>query len=155
MVGEEVEAARSVTNSLQLPMGVGVAGVRLLVTPLGHAVLGDALSSVSHWGKCVLGCKEFSMAAASPFSSPLPNNGTLSLLWLRTFSWVPSAMAFHFPALSVPLLPPKAALLPSALGCLHTTNSSPLPGTDLQSLKSHCQPPPELLRLWCLHQCFR
>ena len=57
---------------------------------------------------CKLGHKEFSMAVACPFSSPLPNNGTLSLLWVQTFSWVPSAMAFHSPALSVPPTPSSA-----------------------------------------------
>ena len=39
----------------------------------------------------------------TPPSLILPNNGTFSLLQVWTFSWVPSAMAFHIPALSVPL----------------------------------------------------
>ena len=52
-----------------------------------------------------LGCKEYSMAAR-PSSSPLPNTGALSLLWVQTFSQVPSAVAFHTPGLSVPLPQP-------------------------------------------------
>ena len=31
---------------------------------------------------------------AHSFSSPLPNYGTLSFLWVQTFSQVPSAMGF-------------------------------------------------------------
>ena len=38
-------------------------------------------------------------------SPPLLNNGALSLMWVQTFSRVPSVVAFHTPALSV-LLPP-------------------------------------------------
>ena len=45
---------------------------------------------------------------ACPSSSPLANNGALSLLSVWTFSWVPSAVAYHSPALSV-LLPLPAA----------------------------------------------
>ena len=44
--------------------------------------------------------------AARPCSSPLPNNGTLSLLWVWTFSQFPSAMVFHSPALSILPFPP-------------------------------------------------
>ena len=50
-----------------------------------------------------LGHKEFSVVVACPISSPLPNDGALSLLWVWTFSRVPSAVAFHSPALRVPL----------------------------------------------------
>ena len=50
------------------------------------------------------------MVVACPFSSPLPNNGALSLQWVRTFCQVPSAVAFHSPALSVPLPPPTVHL---------------------------------------------
>ena len=39
-------------------------------------------------------------------SFPLPNTGTLSLLWVQIFSHVPSVVAFYSPALSV-LLPPS------------------------------------------------
>ena len=46
------------------------------------------------------------MVVACTFSSPLFNNGNLSLLWVWTFSQVPSAMALHSPALSVPLSQP-------------------------------------------------
>ena len=52
---------------------------------------------------CMLGHKVSSMAAHLS-SSPLPNNGSLSLFGVWTFSRVPSAMAFHSPALSL-LLP--------------------------------------------------
>ena len=38
-------------------------------------------------------------------SSLLPRTGALSLLWVQTF-WVPSAVAFHSPALSILLPPP-------------------------------------------------
>ena len=84
--------------------------------------------------------------AAHP-SSPLPNNGALSLLWVWNFSWVPSAVSFHSPALII--------LLPSPLGCLHVANPRLLTGTDLQSLHFSTQPPPKHLRLWCLCQWFR
>ena len=62
-------------------------------------------------------------------------------------SWVPSDMAFPSPAHGTLLLSPS--------GCPHTTNPSPLPGNDLQSLSLSTQPPPEHLRLWCLCQWFR
>ena len=66
------------------------------------------LSSLRSSGQvCTLGPKEFSMAAC-PSSSPLPNSGGLPLLQVWTYSWVPSAMAFNSPALSVPLPPPAA-----------------------------------------------
>ena len=102
---------------------------------------------------CKHGQKEFSMVVACPFS-PLPNNGALSLLWVWTFSQVPSTVAFHSPALSVQL-PLAAAHCSLDSGCLHTASPSPLPGTDVQSLGLSTQPPPELLRLWCLSQWFR
>lgn len=54
----------------------------------------------------MLGHKEFSMVLAHPFSSLCPSNGTLCLLWVWTFSHVPSALAFHTPAL-VYHLPPS------------------------------------------------
>ena len=38
----------------------------------------------------------------------------------------------------------------SPLGCLHITNPSPLPGTDLQSLSFSTQSLPKHLKLWCL-----
>ena len=49
--------------------------------PTGQgAVLGKLHPLQSCRGKaCTLGQKEFSMAVASPSSSPLPNNGSLSL----------------------------------------------------------------------------
>ena len=46
-------------------------------------------------------------------------------------------------------------MLPRLLVCLHTTNPSPIPRTDLWILSLSAQPPLELLRLWCLHQWFR
>ena len=51
--------------------------------------------------------------------------------------------------------PTQGTLLLSLLGCVHTTNPSPLLGTDLQSLNLSTQPPPKCLRLWCLCQWFR
>ena len=47
--------------------------------------------------------------AAHPSSSPLPNTGALSLLWIRLFLLVLSDVAFHSSALSV-LLPPPMTL---------------------------------------------
>ena len=44
--------------------------------------------------------------AAHPSFSPLPNNGALSLLWVQTFSKLPSVMSFHSPALSMSLPQP-------------------------------------------------
>ena len=88
-------------------------GARLLrfawvgVLRLGCSALCNGGGRVS-----MLGHKESSMTVACLFSSPLPNNGALSLLWVWTLSWVPSAMAFHFPALSLWLpLPVGAPLL--------------------------------------------
>ena len=43
---------------------------------------------------------------ACPSSSPLPNTGVLSLMWVQTFSQVLSVVAFHSPALSILLPPP-------------------------------------------------
>ena len=59
---------------------------------------------------------------AYPSSSPFPNNCTLSLLWVGTFSWVPSAVAFHSPALSVllPLPSVHRSLFPKAVSTLTT-----------------------------------
>ena len=71
------------------------------------------------------------------------------LSYLRTFSQVPSALASPSSAHGI-LLPTHGTLLLSPLGCLHTANPSPLPGTDLQSLSLSAQPPPECFRLWCL-----
>ena len=64
----------------------------------------------------MLGCKVYSMVAF-PSSSPLCNSGALSLLLVWTFSWVPSVVAFHSPALSI-LLPPLGTrhfLVPQAV----------------------------------------
>ena len=47
-----------------------------------------------------LGHKEYSMVA-HPSSPPLHNNDMLSLLWVWTFSWVPSVVAFHSLALII------------------------------------------------------
>ena len=44
-------------------------------------------------GMCMLWGKEFPMAAL-PSSYPLPNNGALPVLWVQTFSEIPSAVAF-------------------------------------------------------------
>ena len=38
---------------------------------------------------------------AHPSSPPLHNNDMLSLLWVWTFSWVPSVVAFHSLALII------------------------------------------------------
>ena len=59
---------------------------------------------------------------ARPSSSPLLNTGALSLLWVHTFSQVPSVVAFHSPALSV-LLPSPAMysfLVPQSVSTLPT-----------------------------------
>ena len=75
-----------------------------------------------------------------PFSSPLPINGALPLLWAQTSSRVPSGVASHSPARGTAHLSPS--------GCRHTATPSPLPGTHLRSLSLSAQPPPEHLRLW-------
>ena len=49
---------------------------------------------------CSLRYKEYTMVA-HPSSFPLPNTGTLSLLWVQTFSQIPSVVSFHSPALDV------------------------------------------------------
>ena len=64
-------------------------------------------------------------------------------LWLST----PQPLVYHFPH--------PWCTAPRLLGCLHTSNTSPLPGNDLWSLSLITQPPPKLLRLWCLRQWFR
>ena len=94
------------------------------------------------------------MVVAHPFSSPLLNNDTLSLLWVWTFLCVSSAVAFHSPALSY-CPRTHSALLPIPLGCLHTANPSPLLQNDLQSLNLSTQPQLEPFSLWCLCQWFR
>ena len=90
-----------------------------------------------------------------PLLLPLPNSGASSLLWVQTFSRVPSAVAFHSPALCVLLPPPMTYHFLVTSGCLHTANPSLLPGTNLWSLGLGAQPPPEHLSFWCLHQWFR
>ena len=91
----------------------GWGAARIATSPL-PSLGGGAVPGILHplpWGWASanhLGCKEFSMVVACPFSSPLCNNGALSLLWVLIFSYDPSAVAFHSPALSVPLLPPMA-----------------------------------------------
>ena len=79
----------------------------------------ESLLSASWWQVHLLGCKEYSLAA-HPFSSPLPNTGTLSLLWVEIFSQVPSVVAFHSAALSILLLPPMmhCFLVPQAVSTL-------------------------------------
>ena len=67
-------------------------------------VLGMLCSLLAGRQAHMLEDKDYSMAALS--SSPLPNNGALSLLRFPTFSQVPSVMAFHSPAYSVSLSPP-------------------------------------------------
>ena len=54
---------------------------------------------------------------ACPSFSPLPKTSTLSLLWVQTFSQVPSVVAFHSPVLSLLLPPPTTHhfLLPQAV----------------------------------------
>ena len=66
-----------------------------------------------------------------------PNNGTLVLLQVQTSSQVHAA----------PQPLKHYSLAPS--GCLHTTNHSSCPGTDLQILSLSAQPLPEHLMLWC------
>ena len=82
--------------------------------------------------------------AACPSSSPLHDSSALPLLWVRTFSRVPSAMAFHSLAFSVPH-PHQQHTIPHPLGCLHSANPSLLPGTDLWSLSLSAKPPPSIL----------
>ena len=54
----------------------------------------EVFSSLQSSGqRCILGSKEFFMAACP--SCPLPNSGALPLLWVWPFFWIPSAMAFH------------------------------------------------------------
>ena len=81
--------------------------------------------------------------------------------WHHVSSAVPDLLlgslscSFPFSSPYLTASPSHSALLPSPLGCLHTPNTSPLPGTDLQSLSLAAQPPPKHLRLWCLCQWFR
>ena len=89
---------------------------------------------------CMLGCKEYSMVA-SPFFSPFPNNGTLSLLWVQTFYQVPSVVAFHSPSLSVLLPPPvmHCFLIPHAVSTPPTPACSQGPTSKP---RSPCPAPP-------------
>ena len=57
-------------------------------------------------GMHMLQSGEFPMTAL-PSSSPLPNNGTLPLLQVQTFYWVPSAMVFPSLACGALLLSPS------------------------------------------------
>ena len=75
---------------------------------------------------------------ASP-AGPAP---TFPLLWCSA----PQPVAHHSLACGAPL--------PSPSGCLHTASPSPLPRTDLRSLRLSAQHPPKHLRLcqlglWC------
>ena len=73
-------------------------------------------------------------------SSPLPHTGTLSLLQIQLFSWVPSAVAFHPPDLSV--LCPAPALLSflvsQAISALRTGQT----GSWSPKQSQHCPPQP-------------
>ena len=70
-------------------------------------------------------------SALPPFA--LPNSGTLPLLHVQTFSLVLLPCHSH-PQLVVYCSPTHGTVILSPLGCLHTANPIPLPGTDLQSL---------------------
>ena len=64
---------------------------------------------------------------AHPSSSPLPNTGALSLLWVQIFSQVPPVVVFHSPALII-YLPPSMThrfLVPKAV-CTPPTPASGL-----------------------------
>ena len=81
--------------------------------------------------------------AAHPSYSPLPNNGALTLLRVQMFSvfpllWLPTPQPSAYCSL------PHSILLPSPLGCLHTTNPSRLPGTDLWILGLGAPPYPSI-----------
>ena len=73
----------------------------------------------------------------------LPSSGALLLLCVpvQNFSQVLSAVVFHSQAYGIPF-PAHGTLHLIPLGCLHTANPSPLPGTDLWSLSFSAQPPP-------------
>ena len=60
--------------------------------------------------------------AGRPSTSPLPNTGALSLLWIQTFSQVPSVVAFRSPALSVflPLPMLHCCQIPQSVSTLPT-----------------------------------
>ena len=97
--------------------------------------------------------------------SPAPNESTHSqrkmFLWQSApaplalltlvfcFSWG-SRHPPSFPQVWCSTSQPLAQCFLSPSSCLHTANSSPLSGTDLQSLSISIQPLPEHLRLWYL-----
>ena len=87
---------------------------------------------------CSLWLKEY-FTEAHPSSSPLPNTGTLSLLWVQIFSQIPSVVAFHSPALSVFFPSTHDALLPNPSGCLCTTTTQPTT-SKYPRLSPHRQP---------------
>ena len=74
----------------------------------GEGYARDALPSVSSQARVHTGVQGVSYGGLPSSSSPLPNNGALPRLQVRTFSRVPSAMAFHSPALSALLPLPMA-----------------------------------------------
>ena len=87
-----------------------------------------------------LGHKEYSLVARCS-SSPLPNTGALSVLWVQLFSQVPSVVAFHSLVPSI-LLPLPTTPLPSPSGCPRITN--PTDCFKSPRLSPHCQPQPAL-----------
>lgn len=82
----------------------------------GGEMLWEALLSACWWASTHAGAQGV-FYGGYPFSSSLPNTGTLSLLWVQTFSWVPSVVAFHSPGLSLLLPLPTAHhfLIPQAV----------------------------------------
>ena len=73
----------------------------------GRVLRQDAPPSVIGGRFAPTGAQGVFCGSDPPLLLPLPNNGTFSLLWVWTFSRVPLAMAFHSPALSVLLPPPR------------------------------------------------
>ena len=79
---------------------------------LGEGGIAGKICSLLAGGQVfMLGDKDYSMVA------PLPNAGTLSFLWVQTFSWVPLVESFYSTSLSLLLSPPMIyhSLVPQAV----------------------------------------
>ena len=143
----------AVHSSALIPEVTGAAGGAYLWTPGGgrpHVALESEISVVvcphslqkrhlATWSPHMFR-ERYSYGSTTPPPLTLPNNGILLFLQAQAPTQIPSAVVFCSPA--------SGTLLPSPPGCFHTANPSPLPRTDLRSLRLIIQHPCKRLRLY-------